>query len=56
MPILAERQTAHAQVHDLLEYLYRPAPKSGCTERNCFPYMRDLRVIQVDFRMRGVAS
>ncbi len=22
----------------------------GCTELNCFPYMRDLEVIQADFR------
>ncbi len=29
---------------------------SAYTEKNCFPYTGDLRVIQADFRTRGVAS
>ncbi len=28
----------------------------GYTERNPFRYMKDLRVIRADFRMRGIAA
>ncbi len=28
----------------------------GCTERNPFPYMRDLRVIQADSRTCGIKA